>query len=120
MGNNLTPQSRLKDVPWIVIRRMFLTTLCRSPNKVLLTREISKDGQALRRWLPPDVDQFMSKVAAVANDLRPVANLEALPKADDRLMVDDGKRGHYVRGHTLSAGEPLYGMCRAAHGHDGI
>jgi hypothetical protein len=53
-----------------------------------LTREISENGQASRRWLPSDVDRFLSKVAAVAEDLRPVANLDALPKAGNRLMVE--------------------------------
>ena len=88
MANNLPLRSGLRDVLWTIIRRMILTTLRRSASRVLLTREISEYGRASRRWLPPDVDRFMTKVAAVADDLRPVANLDALPKAGNRLMVE--------------------------------
>jgi hypothetical protein len=38
------------------------------------------------------------------------------PGAD--LIADDGKRGHYVRNQTLSAGDPRCDMCWAARGRD--
>ncbi len=88
MAKTMTPRARLRDRLWTVNRRIILLTLGRSASRVLLTREISENGQASRRWLPSDVDRFLSKVAAVAEDLRPVANLDALPKAGNRLMVE--------------------------------
>lgn len=88
MVKNMPPLLRLRDVLRTGMRRMILTTLRRSANRVLLTREIFEKGGVSRRWLPPDVDRFMSKVAAVADDLRPIANLDTLPKAGNRLMVE--------------------------------
>ena len=67
---------------------MILTTLKRSARKVLLTRGISENDRVFRRWQPSEDRQFMLKAAAVADDLRPTANLEVLPSAGDRLMVE--------------------------------
>jgi len=88
MAKYMNSRSRPTDALWAVIRWMILTTLRPSANRVLLTREISENGQALRRWLPADVDRFMSRVADVAHDLSPIANLDAMPKAGNRLMVE--------------------------------
>lgn len=88
MAKHLKPQSRLTEVIWIVVRRMILTTLRRSANWVLLTRQITEKGQEPRRWMRRDVERFMSKVMGEAEEMRSVANLDALAKAGNRLMVE--------------------------------
>ncbi|WP_146592495.1 hypothetical protein [Puniceibacterium confluentis] len=78
----------MSNALWPIIRRLILMTLRRSAKRVLLTRDISENDQAPRRWLVQHVDRLISKVAAVADDLCPVANFDALPKAGNRLMVE--------------------------------
>lgn len=80
----------MKIMPWNNIRWIVLTALRRSANRVLLTREIVGIDQSPRRWLPIDVGRFISRVAPTADELRPVAELEALPKVGNRLMVEMG------------------------------
>ena len=88
MTKIMTPRS-LAIVPlWIATRRMILTTLRRSANKVLLTREISDSDHPARRWLPSDVYRFMSQVASMADHMRAVAKFDALPRVGSRLMVE--------------------------------
>jgi hypothetical protein len=88
MATIMTPRSYAHDLLWTVIRRMILTTLRRSANRVLLTREIPEGDHPARRWLPPDVHQFISQVAIMADDMRPVAELDVLPRVGSRLMVE--------------------------------
>jgi hypothetical protein len=84
----MSPRARIKDLFWTIIGWMILISLRRSAAMVLLTREISENDQPARRWLVPDFRRFMSQVAAMANDLRPIAELDALPRVGNRLMVE--------------------------------
>ncbi len=84
----MTPRSHANDLLWTAIRKMILTTLRRSANRVLLTREIPESDHPARRWLPPDVYRFMSQVATMADDMRPVAGLDASPRVGSRLMIE--------------------------------
>lgn len=88
MATIMTLQSHAHDLLWSVIRRMILTTLRRSANRVLLTREIPESDHPARRWLLPDVQRFILQVASKADDMRPVAELVALPRVGSRLMVE--------------------------------
>lgn len=88
MATIMTPQSHARDLLWSVIRRLILTTLRRSAKRVLLTREIPESDHPARRWLPPDLHRFISQVAINAYDMRPVAELDVLPRVGSRLMVE--------------------------------
>lgn len=88
MTKNVPPRTRLSGLFWTASRWMILTTLRRSANRVLLTREIAENGRAPRRWMSRDVDRFMSKVMGETEELRTAANLDALPTAGNRLMVE--------------------------------
>lgn len=65
-----------------------LRLLYRSARKVLQTRELELLDGTRTRWLKADVARYLKEVSAMADEMRPVARLSALPNTGSRLMVE--------------------------------
>ncbi len=82
--------SSVQNVPmrWRAFRALLFMFLGRAANKVLLNRVFKARDGSETRWLRPEFDRFLVDLKSDADSLRPIADLDALSKTGNKIMVE--------------------------------